>query len=63
MDEPPPREVIVRLVEDPIPDDRAERLTALLAKGIERRLRDRSTVDYGRDMSVHPDGESERRTW
>jgi hypothetical protein len=63
MGEAASHDVTFRLVEDPAPDQRATRLAALLATGIERWLRGRGTVDFGRDMSVHPDGESERRTW
>ena len=63
MGETEPREVAVRWVDDLTPDERAVRLSALLASGIERWLKGRGTVDFGRDMSVHPDGESERRTW
>ena len=63
MGEAEPPDVTVRLVEDLTPDERGDRLTALLASGIERWLRGGGTVDFGRDMSVHPDGESERQTW
>ena len=63
MGENAARDVTVRLVEDPTPEERATRLAALLASGIDRWLRSRGAVDFGRDMSVHPDGESERRTW
>jgi hypothetical protein len=63
MGEAEPGDVTVRVVEDLTPDERTARLTALLASGIERWLRGRGTVDFGRDMSVHHDGESERRTW
>ena len=63
MGEAEPRDVTSRLVEDPAPSERATRLAAVLATGIEGWLRGRGAVDFGRDMSVHPDGESERRTW
>lgn len=63
MDEPTQPDVTVRFVEDPAPEDRATRLTALLATGIARWLRNQSTVDFGRDMSVHRDMESDRRPW
>lgn len=63
MGETTPRDVILRSVEDPTPDERAARLIALLATGIERRLRARETVDFRRELSVHQDVESERRTW
>jgi hypothetical protein len=63
MGESASRDVTVHRVEDAAPEDRAARLTALLATGIERWLKARAAVDFGRDVSVHPNGESERRTW
>jgi hypothetical protein len=63
MDEPTQPEVTVRLVEDPAGDERARRLHPLLATGIERWLRSRSTVDFGRDMSLHHDMDVGRRQW
>ncbi len=63
MDESAHREITVRLVEDPAPEARATRITELLAMGIGRWLQDRAAVDFGRDMSVHRDMESERRPW
>lgn len=55
MADPAPQDVAVRLVDDPDAGERATRLTALLATGIERWLRHRSGVDFGRDMLVHRD--------
>lgn len=63
MDEPTQPDVMVRFVEDPAPGDRAARLSALLATGIERWLRKREPVDFGGDMSVHRDMESDHRAW
>ena len=63
MDEPTQSEVTIRVVEDPTPSESAQRLHALLAIGIERWIRARSAVDFGRDMSVHHDMESGRTQW
>ncbi len=63
MAEPTQPEITVRLVEDPVSAERAQRLHALLAIGIERWLRARAAVDFGRDMSVHHDMDAEQRRW
>ena len=63
MKEPTDYDVTVRLVEDSTPDPRAARITELLATGIVRLLQGRAAVDFGRDMSVHHDGGTERRPW
>ena len=63
MGDTPGRNVTLRLVEDEDARDRTARLPALLATGIGRWLKGRGAVDFGRDMSVHPDVEPERRTW
>ena len=63
MDEIEPRQVTVRLVDDPSAEARAARLAELLATGIARWLQNRDAVDFGRDMSVHHDGGTERRPW
>jgi|GEM_PF-4223379 len=63
MTEPTQPEITIRLVEDPESDERVDRLHALLAAGIERWLRARSPVDFGRDMSVHHDMDSEQHRW
>lgn len=63
MTEPTQPEITVRLVEDPASGERVERLHALLATGIERWLRARAAVDFGRDMSVHHDMDAERPRW
>jgi len=63
MDEPTQSEVTIRVVKDPTPDERLQRLHALLGTGIERWLRARSTVDFGRDMSVHHDMDARRTQW
>lgn len=46
--------VEVREVEDAV-DDRVERVTELLAIGIDRWLKGRPLVDAGADVSVYPD--------
>ncbi len=63
MDETEPRQVTVRLVDDPSAEARAARLTELLATGIARWLQNRPAVDFGRDMSVHHDEGTEHRPW
>lgn len=63
MDETAPRQVAIRLVEDPTPEVRAAQITELLAAGIARWLQNRAAVDFGRDMSVHHDVGTERRPW
>ena len=63
MDEIEPRQVTVRLVDDPSAEARAARLAELLATGIARWLQNRAAVDFGRDMSVHHDEGTERRPW
>ncbi|PKN83179.1 MAG: hypothetical protein CVU47_00135 [Chloroflexi bacterium HGW-Chloroflexi-9] len=63
MAEPTQPKITVRLVDDPSGDERAQQLQALLATGIERWLRARTTVDFGRDMSVHHDMDSDQPRW
>lgn len=63
MEETAPRQVAVRLVEDPTPEVRAAQITELLATGIARLLQNRAAVDFGRDMSVHHDEGTEPRPW
>ncbi|MSP23040.1 MAG: hypothetical protein EXR66_08585 [Dehalococcoidia bacterium] len=63
MDETKPRQITVRLVEDPTPEARAARLTELLATGIARLLQKGAAVDFGREMSVHDDEGIEHRPW
>jgi hypothetical protein len=63
MDETAPRQVTVRVVDDPSREARAARLTELLATGIARWLQNRAAVDFGRDMSVHHDEGTERPPW
>ena len=63
MKEPRDYEVIVRVVDDPTPEEHTARLAELLATGIARLLHDRAAVDFGRDMSVHHDEGTERRPW
>ena len=63
MDEIEPRQVTVRLVDDPSAEARAARLAELLATGIARWLQNRDAVDFGRDMSVHHDEGTEHRPW
>ena len=63
MDEIEPRQVTVRLVDDPSAEARAARLVELLATGIARWLQNRAAVDFGRDMSVHHDEGTEHRPW
>jgi len=63
MAEPTQPEFTARLVEDAASAERAQRLHALLATGIERWLRARAAVDFGRDMSVHHDMDAEQPRW
>ena len=63
MDETKPRQITVRMVEDPTPESRAARVTELLATGIARLLQQGTAVDFEAEMSLHGDEGTEHRPW
>ena len=57
------RDITTREVDDLDAEERAGRLTELLATGIERLLRSEARVDDAGDVSVYPGVEPDRSPW
>jgi hypothetical protein len=64
MDHPASRRLVWRSVSDSEhARKRADRLTALLAVALERRLTSGPSVDFNADVSVHPDMTADGSPW